>query len=268
MSNNYVFGRGELRFDQFEQTKFAQGIRQLLGERYLGNTTAVGLTIETESLDHMDGDHGINVLDDTVDTQINRTGTFACDNINGENVAMFYQGQVQNVTQTSTPVTGATVGPAVEGVTQGRYYQLGVTPSNPVGVRGVTSVTVAETSGPTTFDLTDDYTVDAEQGTIYIVEGGAIADGTVLDDVDYTPVANTREQVISGNAAIYGALRYKSFNPKGKNRDFYIPYCKITPNGEHAWKGDDWQVLNYNISILEPGDGQAAIYIDGRPVAS
>lgn len=268
MSNNYVLGRGEIRFDKLDPDSLKLGTLSYLGERYFGNTTQFDISIETQSLDHYDSDHGINVMDDTVDTQIDRTGAIACDNIDSENLALFYQGQVIEVAQTSGTVSAETVGDATLGVSQGLYYQLGRSDANPQGVRGVSAVTVAETGGPTTYTAGTDYVLDPDLGTIYIVPGGAIADGTVLDDVDYTTAANTRSRSISGNAALYGALRFISYNPKGVLRDVFIPYCKITPNGAHSWKGEDWQVLNYNVTVLEPGNGKAAIYIDGRPATA
>jgi len=62
------------------------------------------------------------------------------------------------------------------------------------------------------------------------------------------------------------ALRFISTNPRGPRRDVYIPKITLSPNGDWALKGDDWQTLGFNLKIGK-NTGQSAIYIDGRPAA-
>lgn len=70
----------------------------------------------------------------------------------------------------------------------------------------------------------------------------------------------------SGAAAIEGSLRFISFNPKGDKIDYFMPKVSITPNGDFAMKGDDWQILPFTIEVKKKGE-LAAIYADGRPLA-
>lgn len=255
MANDLVLGRGEIHF-----ARFGAGTQVPLGERYLGNTPAFGVNITTEKLDHFNSDAGIKEKDDSIELQVDRMGTLECDNISAANIALFFFGDVSTVTVASPVVVTNEEFPLVE---QGLAYQLGVSSTAPAGVRKVTSVTVQnDASSPTTFVLNTDYTLDAALGRITVVAGGGIDDGTNLV-VDYTVSASTRERVISGNTPIEGALRYIATNPKGTIRDVFIPWVKLTPNGEFALKSDEWLKMSFNIEILKK-TGYEAVYIDGR----
>lgn len=245
----YTLGKGEVYFDKDGE-----------GERYIGNTTVFNITIESETLDHFDSDQGIRTKDDSVVLEVNRTGTITTDNISKENLALFLMADMLTITQTATPV----VDEAINDVKQGRFYQLGKTTGNPQGVRGVTAVTVSV--GATPAVLNTDYTLDAALGRIYIIEGSSvITEGADLD-VDYTPVANTRNRIATNNnASLSGSLRFIAKNPKGDQNDWYMPQVTLRPEGDFALKGDEWIVMNFAVEIGAP-TGQSAIYVDGRPL--
>lgn len=253
MSDNIVLGRGKLYFDPF-----ATGTETKTGERYFGNTPSFGLNIESETLDHYNADEGVKNKDLTVTLQTTYTGNFVTDNISPENIALMFMGSSAVVAQTS--LTGE-----VDTITvkQDRYYQLGEDASNPTGKRNVTVTTVEPAGGGTAFVVATDYTVDDTTGRLYIVPGGGIADDTALD-ITYNVAASSRQTIISGADQIYGAMRFVAFNPVGDQKDFYMPKVALTPNGEYALKGDDWQQISLSAEILKLGTG-ANIYVDGRP---
>lgn len=256
-TKNYVLGRGQLFFNPF-----APGTKTKTAERYLGNTTEFNMTVESEKLDHFSSDEGIRTKDDSALLELSRSGTLITDNIAEENVALFILGEESTVTQTAVAVTGESLGTPLPD----RYYQLGESNANPAGVRGVTGVTVTvDPNGtPATAVLDTDYELDADLGRIYFIEGGLI-DGATEVEVDYTPVANTRKRVTTNAAAsVEGALRFVSRNAKGKQKDVYIPYVTLTPSGDWALKGDDWQNMSFSVEIGEL-PGLAAIYVDSRP---
>lgn len=245
---SYVLGKGELYFDQGT------------GERYLGNTTEFNITIESENLDHFDSDNGIRVKDESVVLEITRSGSLITDSISKENQALFFLGDVSTVTQVATPV----VDEQINDVKLGYFYQIGKTTGNPQGARGMTAVTV--TKAPSTaLVLNTDYTLDAALGRIQILETSVtVVDGDDLL-VDYTPTANSRVRVATSNlASLTGSLRFIAKNPKGNQRDFYIPNVTLRPEGDYALKGDDWQAMGFAVEIGQ-NTGQSAIYIDGRP---
>jgi hypothetical protein len=244
----YTLGKGEVYFDQGA------------GERYFGNTTEFNITIESEVLDHFDSDNGIRTKDDSVVLEITRNGTLTTDNMSKENQALFFLGDLSTVTQVATPV----VDESITDIVKGYFYQLGKTTVNPQGVRGVTAVTV--TKAPSTaLVLNTDYTLDATLGRIQILETSVtVANGDDLL-IDYTPVANTRDRIATNSSAsLTGSLRFIAKNPKGNQRDFYIPKVTLRPTGDFALKGDDWQAASFSVEIGQ-NSGQSAIYIDGRP---
>lgn len=269
MANNYTLGRGELHFAQFKPETQNPG-----GERYIGNTPEWNATIESENLDHYDSDHGIRELDESIVLQTNRNASFITDNISPENIAYFFFGSV-----TALAVTAQTVDDEViEGVIQGLTYQLGMTEANPVGARlldvytpGVdptpdVNVIVEPAGGGTAYVEGTDYDINLTTGRLTIIAGGGIASATDIQ-VSYKTLASTRDRIISGSKPIEGALRYISFNPVGKQFDWYMPYVKLAPNGDYALKGDEWQQIPFSVQILKKA-GLEAIYVDGSPLAA
>lgn len=257
MANNYVLGRGKVFFDPY-----APNTTNTTGERYLGNTPEFTLSLESEKLDHFNADEGVREKDSSVLLELNRSASFTCDNISPENVAMFVLGEVDTITDAGLSNQSETI----TGAIGGRWYQLG-TSVNPAGLRKITidSVTDDATPTPATFDITDDYLVDTDLGRIYIVPGGA-ADGENVV-VTYDTAANSRTQIVTGaNAEIEGALRFISANPQGDQMDYYMPYVRLSPSGDFALKGDEWQVMSFDVEILKKDTSTQAIYLDGRAV--
>ncbi len=245
MATNTVLGRGKLYFG-----KFATGTETHSGLRYLGNTPAFGLAVETQELDHYNSDEGLKVKDESITLSVDYSGTLTTDNISPENLALFFFGDASTVTQTSG--TGLTANLTVN---QGMLYRL--------DDRQISNVTVTGTGGTPTYTETDDYTVDLETGDIEIVTGGAITDGTDII-VNYDRAAVSVDLIISGKNAIEGELLFKSFNPVGKKTDFLMKKVVIRPNGEFQLKGDEWQQISFNVEILSK-TGEPEITANGRP---
>lgn len=250
-----TLGRGRLFFDAF-----LPNTKTKTGERYFGNTPSLGLTIESESLDHFDSDAGVRVKDDSVLLQLNRTGAFVTDNIDVENVALFLLGSSSALVQTAQ--TAQTY--ALNDVIKGRFYQIGSTAANPPGLRSLTNFVLKK--GATNLVAGTDYTVDLELGRVEILESGS----TVVTGDDLTATfdveAKTRQRIVTAaSATIDGALRFIATNPKGALFDYYMPYVRLSPNGEFALKGEEWQQIGFNIDIQKLDDTTESIYVDGRP---
>lgn len=255
MANNFVLGRGELQLGQFRA-----GTQIPRGERYMGNSPEIALSAEQETLDHYSSDRGVRVKDASVVLQLNYTGSFILDDISRENLAMFFMGSSAVQTVTASTVTDE----EIIGVEQDLRYQLGTSPSAPSGARQVSNVVVKDKTTPATqYTAGVDYLLDPVLARITIVKGGGIANDTSLL-VSYSVEASTRDVIISRSMSVEGALRYISRNPAGEQLDYYMPWVKITPNGDFALKSDEWQQLPFTIEILKKGDMEA-IYMDGRP---
>lgn len=260
---NYVLGRGRVFFDRFAPNFVLSAALQGEGERYLGNTPEFNTTGTSEDLEHFDADSGVKVKDDSVQLSMDRSGSFTCDNINSENVALQFLGDASTVTQTSAVA-------AVSLVTakKGRFYQVGASESLPAGVRNISNVVVKKGSPgfATTVAASGNYEVDEDLGRIYVLPNAAdIPDDTILQ-ITYDRAASTREQVVSSSNSIYGALRFVSDNPKGANRDYYFPYVKMAPDGDYALKGEEWQSMGFTFEILKKASNVESVYIDTRGV--
>ena len=256
MSNNYTLGRGEIFF-----AKFKPGTQIPGGERYLGNTPELNLTIESERLDHFNSDRGVREKDDSVLLQSNRTGSLITDNVNPENIALFFLGSSMK----STVVAAVGLTSAFDDSVQGESYQLGTADDTPSGARQVTNIVVKDDTTPTaaTFVLGTDYVEDEVLGRITVLEGGGIADGTNLR-VTFNTTNSERSRIISAADTIEGAMRYIARNPKGQQFDYYMPWVQFSPNGDFAIKAEEWQQLPFNLEFLKRGSLEA-IYVDGRP---
>lgn len=258
MAKNYTLGRGQVHF-----ARFKTGTQTPDGFFYIGNTPEFSLTIESETLDHFSSDEGIREKDDSVPLEVNRTGSLTTDNIDPKNVALFFFGQDSTVTQAS--VASATE--TLEGIRAGHSYKLGATTSNPTGYMGIATTGFAVKIGVTPLVVDVDYTMDFLNGIITFLEGSLLAVDAADVNVTYAVAGSTRERVISGSEPVEGAMMYVTKNPKGSDAVFYMPYVKITPNGDYALKGDEWQQIPLSLEILKPTVGEA-IYRDGTPTLS
>jgi hypothetical protein len=98
---NYTLGRGRIFFDRFADNAVITATTRGTGERYLGNTPEFAMTSESEDLEHYSSDAGVKVKDDSVQLQLNRSASFTCDNIESENVALYFLGNASTITQTA-----------------------------------------------------------------------------------------------------------------------------------------------------------------------
>lgn len=258
-TNNYTLGRGKVYFSRFKT-----GTRTPEGFMYMGNTPEFSLTIESETLDHFSSDEGIREKDDSVPLQVTRTGSLITDNINPANVALFFFGTEIKVTQ----LVVASDTEDFTDIKKGAAYQLGLTESNPTGLQGINSVGFGvEITGGADLVVDVDFKMNYDTGLLQLLDTSVLAvDGADIT-VTYAVKASTRDRIISGSSPVEGAMKYVAFNPKGKNFDYMLPYVKVTPNGDYALKGDEWQQIPFTIEALKPTVGEA-IYMDGRPVYS
>lgn len=257
-NKQYVLGRGRVFFDQF-----APNTQTTTGERYIGNTPEFSLTIESESLDHFDADAGIRAKDDSVLLELNRTGSFVTDNIDIDNLALFFLGAKSTAAQASVPSHAE----IITGVRKDRYYQIG-SALRVGGVRNVSSVVLTKEQTPTDVPMVlgTDYTLEASLGRFYIMPTSTVVvDGDTVN-VACAIAAYSQDRVITaGSSTVDGALKFIANNPKGPQRDYYMPYVRLSPNGDYALKGDEWQQFGFTIDVQKLSDTVESIYVDGRP---
>lgn len=256
-ANNYVLGRGKVFFARYG----TNGVP--LPFRYIGNTPELSFNIESEELEHFSSDEGIREKDDSVPLEVNRSGTMTTDNIQRDNVALFFFGEATTVSQ----LVVASTTELFTAVPDGAILKLGVAPSRPAGYMGINTTGFAVTSGAgagTALVMGVDYTMDFDMGILTLLDTSLIHTAPANVNVTYAVRASSRDRVVSGSTPVEGALMYREFNPKGDDHVWYMPYIKVTPSGDYNLKGDDWQTLPMSLEILKP-TGAEAIYRDGVP---
>lgn len=257
---NYTVGRGRLFFDLF-----LPGTNKPTGERYFGNTPSFGPSNETEMLDHYSSEAGIRQKDESVMLQIDQNGSFTCDNINLDNIALFFLGE--KITQTILASDDNIS--LFPDMVKGRYFQLGMTDETPDGINHVDNVVVGYAAQgatvPASGDLTaipavtvvtaaNNYEVDLRRGRVYVEpDAEDIPDGSQLV-IGFSIKGQSRNLVIGKNQTIYGALRFLADNPVGENRNYFYPKVALSPDGDYDLKGDEWQVMGFTFQALKLGN--------------
>lgn len=273
--NDYTIGRGKSYFD-----KFLPNTNRKTGEMYFGNGPEFTITTDTENLDHYASDYGLRVKDASVLLEAGMTGTFTCDNIAAENLALWFLGDLVNLTLTDQ--TGAKE--VFKPVMRGKYYQIGATDDTPTGVFNIDNVVIGVADGDadivpgvgnistlpgvTVVTATTNYELDLATGRIYIEPDSPAFAGNKQMIVQCDVAAQNRNMVIGKTNQIYGALRYIADNPVGTNKNYYFPKVALRPDGDYALKGDDWNVMSFSFEALQLNNITQRLYIDIIPSAN
>lgn len=251
-NDNLTLGRGTI-----DLANFRAGTFNPESWRYIGHTTEASLSATSEKLDHWNMDSKIKFKDKSVTLSNEINGTFTTDNISPENIGMFFFSDGQEKI-TRTAGTGLTYN--VDDIVFNRKYLI--TDDDGNGIQDVRNVTVS--IGGAALEVEIDYQVDQLNGTVMFIEGGAATLGADAV-ITYNIVSSRFTRVISGETEVACALRFVSDNASGENYTIFIPYALISPNGDYQLKGDEWQTVSFNFSVMKL-PGRAAIYRDSRPV--
>ena len=285
-TDNIVIGAGEVYLDLDEGGAPT-------GERYLGDAVGAALDITTEETTVFSGSGPVARELARIARSVTRTVTLTLHDISLENLALFTVGAVRRLAA-AAPVSAE---PAV--FRPGRWHQLGGA-SRPAGVlslatpaskaAAINAVTVASTAqtpvtamqsiaakrfdaGPSETEQTGQYIVDYARARIFWLPAdhalhepkAGIQAGTALA-IDYTPDDAARDQVQGALGQVIGAFRYIEDSAEGRGRNIYAPRCSIQPAGGLTLLDgrSSEQQIRLAVSMLEPGGGQPALYIDGQ----
>jgi hypothetical protein len=249
-TRDYVIGRGKLYFD-----KFIPGTTTPTGERYLGNSPSVNVTSTYQDLPHYTSDYAVREMDDNFTLQTDRAGTFTLDNASIENVGLMFGSDATLESATAATAQSSTL----TDVKLGYYYQIGTSEDTPDGVGNVSNVAV--TQGVTPVTEAGNYTVDLDNGRLYVLEDAAdITEGDELT-VTYDVTTGDSVVVVEEGEQVEGSLRFIADNPKGANKNYYWPYVRLQPTGDFALKGEQWQLMTFQFAVLTPKDGRKRVYV-------
>lgn len=117
---NYVVGAGRLFFGQFKPNS-----RVARGQLYFGNTPALSLSQSEDMLDHYSSEGGVRVKDASVSLQNDSSGSFQCDNISLENLALWFRGYQTTNIEAGSATAAATVTFSTTGPEEGDTVTIG-----------------------------------------------------------------------------------------------------------------------------------------------
>jgi len=285
-TDNIVIGAGEVYLDLHEGGAPT-------GERFLGDAVGAALEITTEETAVFSGSGPVARELARIARSVTRTVTLTLHDISLENLALFTVGAVRRLAAAAQ----VSAEPAV--FRPGRWYQLGGA-ARPAGVlslaapaskaAAINAVTVASTAqapvtaaqaiaarrfgaGPSETEQTGQYIVDYARARIFWLPAdhalhepkAGIQAGTALA-IDYSPDDAARDQVQGALGQVTGAFRYIEDSAEGRGRNIYAPRCSIQPAGGLTLLDgrSSEQQIRLAVSMLEPGGGEPALYIDGQ----
>lgn len=250
---NQTLGRGEVHFALFKPSTTTPD-----GYRYLGDTGEFNLSVNSEDKPYYSMERGVKRKTKSATVQSEQAGTFTCTDINLDNLALFFLGTKATVTQAAA----ATQTETLAAIKLGHSYQLGVTPSTPIGVRKVTLTSVMVAAVALVSGV--DYTFDSERGIItFLVGATKIANGASAT-VNFDIGATSYDRTITGDKQVDGAMTFLAYNAEGADIDYRMLHVRLSPNGDLPLKGEDWMNISFNVEILKPAAGEA-IYANGQP---
>lgn len=231
--DNLLLGRGSVLLDRFNNGAAT-------GLRFVGNAEAVARSMEDDTLEFRSSTQAARPILKEVTRERTIEYLITLNEYQMENLALSLMGDLVS----SSLTAGTGVEAAFAAAQPGRWYDL--------GRRNVSSVVVTDDQvTPNTFDLNDDYTVDAARGLIYIVPGGAITAGTNLE-VTFNAAAGVLKQLRGGvRTTIEGRFQFWSDNASGPNYRVEAHKVSITPEGELGLITDEFGNFQLRLKVLD-----------------
>jgi len=251
-------GRGEVYLDRLDSN------RARTGERLVGVCDSFTIQTEDETRDKYDSTLATKPLLKSVNVRRSPQISMLLSEWNTENLELFFMG-----TRTNFAQTGATKNnyvPPTARVKKGYWFPL----EDPSGTprRTVSAVVVTGPSASPTYTLTTDYLVDAVAGRIYVVPGGAIADGASLEvDFTYATISGATLPYVRGGVSnfIEAFVRVVGKPAAGPTMECQIWVASLSPDGEADFFGDDYGEFRIRGRVLadtanHPGEENYVVF--------
>jgi hypothetical protein len=199
--NHYYSGQGSLLMAERDPVT-----GNPMGFLPVGNVPELTLNIEVTKYEHKESETGARLVDLVLVQEKKGTFEFKLENLNLDNMAMGLWGEKTSV----AAGTVATLNPEI--VTLGKYVGGAVYALRNLDV---SSVVITDSTGVTTY-TSDDYAVDAKNGTFTVKAGGALATATATAGVTvkctYSYGASTRVDAFTKASAPERWLRFQGIN--------------------------------------------------------
>lgn len=252
-TSDIVLGRGILYFAELDANGFPGAWRDL------GYSREFTVTVDSETLEYIGLRTGLGVKVKEVTTQQSISASFGLDEVNDENLSLFFAGSKSSYTNPT--VAGFTNSALTTSLELGRWYDLKTSANvRAYDVEG-TNLTVNRDPGGTPVALTEgaagtgDYIVDTERGAIFFHEtpntGTLVAGDTIevvlaADAGAAATINNVSAQTVTSKV---GALKFVGENAAdGEKTEFQLQKTTIRADGDFALLGEDWQSMTFSAS--------------------
>lgn len=225
--------------------------------RDLGNAPEFNISVEVETLEHQSSREGLKVVDKEVIISQDVSVSFQLDEINSENLALFFSGE--KAVHVNVAVAGFVEFEMVldGNLELGRWYDLvnAASPSERAYDVDIADLTVKTNEGPAVTLVVDvDFELDAEMGRIFILSTSTLVPVAIAatKGLLVTLVANGTAKAVSEVRAltktnVIGSLKFISENPADNDRSTEYEFHKISikPEGDFSLIGDEFTVQGF-----------------------
>lgn len=248
-TGNYNLGRGKLYL-----AELVNGLPGPGGWRDLGNAPEFNVNVEVETLEHQSSREGLKTVDKEVVISQKIGLTFQLDEINFQNLALFFSGSSTAAALTNPAIAGVVAKQITSALALGVWYDL-TSEDGQAGIRvydiDKTNLVLTEDPGGTPQVLVQDtdYLVDEKMGRVFITTTGA---ATVTDELDYTLAADAGavdpDEVKSlTQTNVTAALKFISENPadNDKQTEYKFHQVQLKADGDFALIGDEFTTMGF-----------------------
>jgi hypothetical protein len=244
-SDNVVFGRGRILFDQFTSAGLRNG--QYI---HLGNCDRFAIGIAPEELTMTDYTTESSAPYKSVTTKIEIPINISGFEFADRNLRLIFMGDRTDYTQTAHTATAETIAATTLTELLGSFFQL--------GRRSITSATLFQDATDTLVSGTDWELYDASSGVVRILPTGVtVADGGELTANYVAAAISTAIPVIRGatETAVQGRILYIPANTTGPENEVVVWNAKLTPEGDVGLISDEFAKWNLTGSVQSDSAG-------------
>lgn len=202
------------------------------------NISEFSFNITNEILDHFSSRKGLKRLDRSTVTQQTAEGTFVCDSPLIDNLKFFFQASGETDTSQASAATQSKDNVLAR---LNRWIDVGFTNLSNVSVKDNATELIIYTENT-------DYVLDAKEGLIGILEGGAITEGLAVN-IDYDQAEVDRFRIDGGAVANQKKEILFIGDPAEGVRQRLKAFVNIIPNGDFGFIQDEWQGFTYTVKF-------------------
>lgn len=226
--------------------------------RDLGNSPAFSITVESEELLHQLSRSGLRVTDKRITLSQDISLSFQLDEISHDNLALFFTGTTQSVTNPAVAGVGTMGSPIAitANAVLGRWYDLKTAytgAGTPTAFSADSVPKIRRTSGtPMDLVLGTDYEIDRQMGRVFLKHDAVNV--AANDDIGWYSAADASApatlqlmKALQGTVKDY-ALKFIAENPanSAEKIEYDFHSVQISADGDLALIGDEFSTAGFS----------------------